>query len=137
MVDIWSPAKRSQVMSQIKGKNTKPEILMRRLLRNLGCRYSLHTKTLPGKPDIILSKNKLAIFVHGCFWHYHGRCREGRIPDSRREYWGPKLLANRARDSKKRSELRKLGWCVLTIWECQIEKRPGDVAKKLAAVIHK
>ncbi len=135
MVDIWSPAKRSQVMSRIKGKNTKPEILARQLLRSLGCRYTLHSKNLPGKPDIILPKRKLAIFVHGCFWHCHGRCREGRIPATRRGYWKPKLLANRARDTKKRSKLKKLGWRVLTIWECQVEKRPDSVVKKLIKAI--
>ncbi|MFH0984498.1 MAG: very short patch repair endonuclease [Candidatus Omnitrophota bacterium] len=136
MVDIWSPEKRSQVMSRIKGKNTKPEILMRQILRRLGYRYHLRSKHLPGKPDIILPRRKLAIFVHGCFWHYHGRCREGRIPSTRRSYWKPKLLANRDRDAKKRSELKKLGWKILTVWECQIEKKPEAIVGKLTKVIY-
>lgn len=118
-------------MSRIKGQNTKPEILVRRLLKVEGIAYRTNAKKLPGKPDIVLKDYKLAIFVHGCFWHFHSRCREGRVPSTRPEYWGAKLVKNKTRDAAKRRALKKLGWNVLTLWECQIEKKDSKIIQKI------
>ena len=109
-------------MQAVKGKDTGPELTVRRMLHALGYRFRLHRRDLPGKPDIVLPGRRKAIFVHGCFWHYHG-CAKGRPPKSRPEYWVPKLEANRQRDRTKRSELESLGWDVLTIWQCETKDR--------------
>jgi DNA mismatch endonuclease (patch repair protein) len=106
-------------MRRIKSKDTSPELAVRRLVHAMGFRYRLHGKDLPGSPDLVFRSRKCVIFVHGCFWHLHTRCREGRIPGSRADYWSVKLQGNAARDKKCRAELRKLGWRVLTIWECE------------------
>ncbi len=106
-------------MKAVRTKNTGPEMVVRRLLTDLGYRYRLHRKDLPGSPDIAFIGKKKAIFVHGCFWHGH-ECQKGRAPKSRLEYWGPKLEANRQRDARKSQELRALGWSVLTIWQCEL-----------------
>ena len=128
-MDIWSKEKRSEVMSKIRSKDTKPEILVRKMLFARGYRYRLHVKNLPGKPDIVMPKYKAAIFVHGCFWHLHSGCREGTIPKTRTEYWEKKLLGNRERDKKHRRALRKAGWRVLRLWECEVEKNPDKIIK--------
>jgi DNA mismatch endonuclease (patch repair protein) len=107
-------------MRRITSKNTSPEMAVRRLVHSLGYRYRLHGANLPGRPDLVFRNRKRVIFVHGCFWHLHTKCREGRVPGSRTDYWGPKLLGNVARDKRRLSELRKLGWRVLTIWECEV-----------------
>ncbi len=130
-MDIWSKRKRSEVMSRIRGKDTKPERIVRCLLTDMGYRYRLNVKTLPGKPDIVLRKHNTIIFVHGCFWHLCPHCREGRIPDSRRDYWEEKLLNNKRRDQRNLRKLRRQGWSVLRLWECEIEKKPEKVVKKL------
>jgi len=120
MVDVHSEKQRSYNMSQIKSKNTKPEILVRSLVHRMGYRYSLHRKDLPGKPDLVLVKHKKVIFVHGCFWHMH-RCRYGRvIPKTNKKFWKIKREGNAARDKRNLRQLRKAGWKVLVIWECQI-----------------
>ena len=106
-------------MRKIGSKNTKAEILVRRSLFRLGYRFRLHRKDLPGKPDIVFPGRRKVIFVHGCFWHQHQACREGRIPGSRQEYWIPKLTRNINRDSEHAHELQELGWEVLVIWECE------------------
>jgi DNA mismatch endonuclease (patch repair protein) len=106
-------------MAAIKGRDTTPELVVRRRLHAAGFRFRLHVKTLPGKPDIVLSRYHTVIEVHGCFWHYHG-CRFSGIPKTRTEFWHAKLLANRTRDTKNRRELERLGWRVETIWECEI-----------------
>ena len=128
-MDVWSKEKRSEVMSKIRSKDTKPEILVRKMLFARGYRYRLHVKNLPGKPDIVMPKYKAAIFVHGCFWHLHSGCREGTIPKTRTDYWKDKLLGNRQRDKKHMRELRKLGWRVLRLWECEVEKNPDKIMK--------
>lgn len=133
-MDIWSKEKRSQVMSNIRGKNTKPEILLRKALFSLGYRFRIHYKKLPGKPDIVLPKYKTAIFVHGCFWHFHSMCREGRLPNSNSEFWQKKLEKNREKDLLNVQKLEQLGWTVLTIWECEIEKK---IETTLSAIISK
>ena len=131
MADIWSKEKRSEVMSKIRSKNTKPEIMLRKALFALGYRYRIHNKMLPGKPDIVLSKYKTAIFVHGCFWHYHANCREGRIPNTNSTFWKEKLLKNITRDQKHQEILQQLGWKVIVCWECEIEKDIQYVVNKI------
>lgn len=106
-------------MRNIKGKNTSPEIKVRKLVFSLGYRYRLHAKNLPGKPDLVFSRKKKVIFVHGCFWHYHG-CKKGQPPKSRLDYWLPKLETNKKRDEQKILELESKGWKILVIWQCQI-----------------
>jgi len=121
-MDIWTKKKRSHVMSNIRSRNTKPEILLRSYLHKHGFRFRVHEKKLPGKPDIVLPKYKTIIFVHGCFWHQHKNCIDGRIPKSRTKYWKEKLDGNVRRDRKYVKDLKKLGWRVLAAWECEIEK---------------
>lgn len=109
-------------MSKIRGKNTKPEMILRSQLFKQGFRFRVHQKDLPGKPDIVLTKYRTAIFVHGCFWHYHKDCREGRIPSSNSKFWKEKLLKNVSKDTNYTKLLTSLGWKVLIVWECEIEK---------------
>lgn len=108
-------------MGKIQAKDTKPELRVRRLTHRLGYRFRLHRRTLPGSPDLVFGPSKKVIFVHGCFWHRHDdpNCKLARLPKSRLEFWIPKLAANQARDERNYVELRKLGWGVLVIWECQ------------------
>jgi len=134
-LDIWTKEKRSDVMSRIGQQDTKPEILVRKLLHALGYRFRLHRRDLPGRPDIVLPKYKTVIFVHGCFWHLHADCPEGRIPDSNMDYWEPKLKRTVARDVENCRALQDLGWNVVTVWECQIEKDPESVAGHLIEVL--
>lgn len=122
MADILTSARRSENMRHIKSKGTKPEMILRKFLHNHGYRYRLHVPGLPGKPDLVFPKLRKVIFVHGCFWHLHSRCREGRVPGSRRDYWEPKLRRNVQRDREHLTELRNLGWKTLVIWECEIKK---------------
>lgn len=128
-MDRISPEARSLLMSKIGPKDTKPELAVRSLLHRLGYRFRLHRKDLPGTPDLVLPRYGVAIFVHGCFWHGH-RCKTGKMPKSRTEYWGPKIEANKARDARKAGKLRRLGWRVVTIWECEL-KAPDKLEKKL------
>ena len=131
MVDKLTKEHRSWNMSRIKGKDTKPEIIVRSMLHRMGYRYRLHAKNLPGRPDIVLPKYKTVIFVHGCFWHRHKGCKETTTPKTRTEFWEEKFAGNVARDKKKAAALRRLGWKVITVWECQIGKNPGVVSAKL------
>ena len=121
MTDVFTPAERSAVMRRVKGQNTKPEILVRRMLWRLGARYRLHRRDLPGAPDIVLAGRRLAVFVHGCFWHGHDCARGARVPKANRDYWLGKVGRNRARDIANRDRLDALGWRVLTIWECELK----------------
>jgi len=130
-MDIWSKEKRSQVMARILSKNTQPEQRVRKILFAMGYRYRLNVKGLPGKPDIVLRKYNTVIFVHGCFWHLHSKCRDGTIPKTRTDYWREKLLNNKARDEQHIRELRDQGWKVLVLWECEIENNPEKVIAKL------
>ncbi|KIC39589.1 very short patch repair endonuclease [Leisingera sp. ANG-M7] len=118
MADKLTPERRSANMAKIRAKNTKPEMLVRRMVHGLGFRYRLHRKDLPGKPDLVFGPRRKVIFVHGCFWHLHD-CRDGRIPASRRDYWELKLLRNAERDAEQLAALQAAGWKVLTIWECE------------------
>ncbi len=108
-------------MAQVKSENTSPELAIRKLLHRLGYRFRLHRKDLPGKPDIVLPKYKTVIFVHGCFWHGHPGCKRAARPASNTDFWNKKLDRNIERDHKAREELEKLGWRVMTIWECEIK----------------
>ena len=107
-------------MRAVRSKNTRPEMMVRRLIHAMGYRYRLHVRRLPGTPDLVFGPRRAAIFVHGCFWHQHDCPRGARIPKSRREYWLPKLRGNSERDSKNEQRLTEMGWRVLVIWECQI-----------------
>ena len=120
MVDVVDAAVRSRMMSNIKGKNTKPELLVRKLLHAAGYRFRLHVAELPGKPDIVLRKHKAAIFVNGCFWHGHG-CHLFRLPSTRTEFWETKIAANSERDKKAIQSLFSNGWRVATVWECALK----------------
>lgn len=118
MADVFSSEKRSAIMSAIRSKNTKPEIAIRSKLHHLGYRFRLHVNDLPGKPDLVLPKYSAAIQVRGCFWHGH-TCPDGHLPKSRQDYWIPKLAKNKKRDHQNDSKLRRLGWSLLIVWECQ------------------
>lgn len=121
-MDTLSKAARSERMSRVRGKDTKPEMFVRRLVHALGYRYRLHAKALPGTPDLVFPARRKVLFVHGCFWHRHGaRCALTRLPKSRIEFWASKLDANRRRDDKHRRSLRSKGWKVLIVWECQLK----------------
>lgn len=119
MSDIFSFQKRSDIMSKIGGKNTKPEILVRKFLFSKGVRYRINVKTLPGKPDIVLPKYKTVIFINGCFWHGHN-CKKGKLPSSNIDFWRKKISNNKSRDDKNSDLLIKLGWKVIIIWQCEI-----------------
>ncbi len=119
MADFVSPDKRSKIMRGVKQANTKPELAVRRALHKLGFRFRLHRNDLPGRPDIVLPRFKLAIFVNGCFWHQHPGCKEGRLPRSNEEYWTPKLKRNIERDLEKTTALEQLGWRVNVVWDCE------------------
>ncbi len=108
-------------MSRIRGKNTKPEMLVRRLVHAMGYRYRLHDKRLPGSPDLVFAGQRKVIFVHGCFWHRHAdpNCRLARMPKSRQEFWGPKLEGNRDRDQRDQETLIREGWRLMVVWECE------------------
>ena len=121
MTDVFTPEKRSAVMRQVKGRDTSPEMKVRRLLWRLGARYRLHRKDLPGAPDIVLPGRRLAIFVHGCFWHGHDCARGARVPKQNRDYWEAKIGRNRARDLRTQAELQALGWTPLILWECELK----------------
>jgi DNA mismatch endonuclease (patch repair protein) len=129
VTDVFSPEKRSAVMRQVKGRDTSPELAVRKALTRLGARYRLHRKDLPGKPDIVLPGRKLALFVHGCFWHGHDCARGARTPKQNRDYWVGKVERNRARDAKTREALAALGWRVETIWECDLKDAAGLEAR--------
>lgn len=123
-MDTLSKPERSERMSRIRSKDTKPEMQVRRLVHRMRYRYRLHRKDLPGKPDLVFAGRKKVIFVHGCFWHQHesASCKLARLPKSRLNFWLPKLEANAVRDKQNQEELLKLGWQVLVIWECTLKE---------------
>jgi len=130
-MDIWSKEKRSHVMSRIHSKDTKPEMTVRSLLHIMGYRFQLHRRELPGCPDIVLPKYKSVIFIHGCFWHLHEGCRDGTVPKTQHDKWKLKLETNVERDKLHYQELQKMGWKVLVIWECEVEKQLDMVKLKI------
>ncbi len=119
MPDSLTPERRSANMARIRSDNTRPEMVVRRLAHAMGYRFRLHRRDLPGKPDLVFPRRKKVVFVHGCFWHQHPGCREGRVPGTNRAYWEPKLARNVARDAVAQSALIGLGWSVKVIWECE------------------
>jgi DNA mismatch endonuclease (patch repair protein) len=129
LTDVFSPEKRSAVMRRVKGKDTSPELTVRRMLHRLGARFRLHRKDLPGSPDIVLPGRRLAIFVHGCFWHGHDCARGARVPKQNQDYWLAKVGRNRARDTSSLGALVGAGWRVETIWECELKDRPALEAR--------
>lgn len=130
--DVVSRAKRSEMMSRIRGKNSKPEVALRKQLFSLGFRYRLHRRDLPGTPDLVLPKHGVALFVHGCFWHRHG-CRFTTNPSTNPEFWNAKFQANVGRDQRAIGQLRAAGWRVAIVWECCIGKEglPAPMLAKL------
>src|SRR3954462_7398535 len=134
MTDVFTPAKRSAVMRRVKGKNTSPELKVRRLLHRLGARFRLHRKDLPGAPDIVLPGRKLVIFVHGCFWHGHDCARGSRVPKQNRDYWLAKVGRTVARDAAAQAALKAAGWRVETIWECHM-KDEAALSDRLAGLL--
>ncbi|QYO62776.1 very short patch repair endonuclease [Leptolyngbya sp. 7M] len=135
MADTVSPAQRSVNMSKIRAKDTKPEMIVRRLLHRAGYRYRLHRHDLPGKPDIVFGSRRKAIFVHGCFWHQHSdtACLDGRRPKSNPDYWNIKLARNIERDERNRAALMGQGWDILVIWECEV--RDPNLLDRLTAFL--
>lgn len=129
MPDIFSPEKRSWIMSRVKSRNTSPEKRVRSLLHRLGFRFRLHHKKLPGHPDIVLPKHKKVIFVHGCFWHGHD-CPRGKRPATNREFWNKKIEKNRARDRDSQARLAELGWESSVVWQCET-KDLAELAERL------
>jgi DNA mismatch endonuclease (patch repair protein) len=127
MADVHNARTRSYNMSQIKGKNTKPEIMVRKFLFANGFRYRLHENRLPGKPDIVLPKYKTVIFVNGCFWHGHEGCKYFVIPKTRTDWWINKIVQNKKSDSENYTKLTDLGWKVITIFECKLRKKFREV----------
>ena len=119
MTHRLSDETRKRVMQSIRAKDTQPELLVRRLLWRLGARYRLHAKDLPGRPDIVMRSRRIAIQVHGCFWHLHEGCQLTRIPRSHPDYWPAKLQGNKKRDERNIAALQQLGWRVLVVWECE------------------
>jgi len=122
MADVFTREKRSSIMRQVKGADTKPELRVRRWLHARGFRFRLHRKDLPGRPDIVLPGRGAVVFVHGCFWHGHRGCKRSALPTSNHEYWEKKIGRNLVRDRRNAAKLRRLGWRVLTIWECEVGK---------------
>jgi DNA mismatch endonuclease (patch repair protein) len=122
MADVVDKATRSRMMAGIRGKNTQPELSVRRYLHGKGLRFKLCDQGLPGKPDIVLPKWRAVVFVHGCFWHRHAECKYAATPKSNSAFWISKLEANRNRDAKNQAKLRDLGWRVFVLWECQISE---------------
>lgn len=133
MSDVHSTEVRSYNMSQIRSKNTKPELLVRKILYSNGFRFRLHRKDLPGKPDITLSKYKTVVFVHGCFWHGHKDCRYFVVPKSRTDWWLTKINRNKELDEINAAKLREMGWNVVQIYECQLKK--PDLTKTATALV--
>jgi DNA mismatch endonuclease (patch repair protein) len=126
MADVHSKETRSYNMSRIKGKDTKPEMLVRRFLHAHGYRYRLHVKDLPGKPDIVLPKYKTVIFIHGCFWHGHEGCKYAALPETRKEWWSAKINTNINNDKVAESSLSLNGWNVIVVWGCELKPKSID-----------
>ena len=122
---------RSRNMAAIRGKDTAPELAIRRILHAMGMRFRLHRKDLPGSPDIVLPRHRTVVFVHGCFWHRHEGCRYTTTPKTRQEFWLAKFESNVFRDRRNQAKLKQLGWLVLVVWECELRK-PEDLRRRIA-----
>ena len=132
-IDTVSKERRSEIMSRIRSKGMKPEMIVRRMTHAMGYRYRLHYKTLPGTPDLVFPGRRKAIFVHGCFWHQHSdpACKKARVPESNRDFWVAKFERNMVRDAESQSSLVEMGWDVLVIWECEIEREGEALAGRI------
>ena len=137
MTDFLSPTERSERMSRIRGKDTGPELALRKILHRLGLRYRLHGTGLPGKPDLIFPRHKTVVFVHGCFWHRHPGCNIATTPKSNTPFWTKKFANNVARDARVTAALTKLGWTVFVVWECELASaaKAEATGERLAALI--
>ena len=135
MPDVFTKQKRSEIMSKIGAKNTKPEMLVRQFLFSQGFRYRLHQKNLPGTPDIVLKKYNTVIIVNGCFWHGH-RCPRGSLPSSNRDFWQQKIAKNRERDCRTKRALQRDGWKVLTVWQCETKDK-SKLTKRLVRFLER
>lgn len=120
-MDVFSKEQRSKIMSRVGGKNTKPELVVRSLIHKMGYRFRLHRRDLPGNPDIVLPRNKKAVFVHGCFWHGHEGCPRAKRPDTNKSFWDQKLNKNMDRDRENIKNLKALGWDTLIVWTCEVK----------------
>ena len=134
MADTVSAQVRSRIMAQVKSKDTKPELAVRRLLHGLGYRYRLHRKDLPGRPDLVFPLRRKVIFVNGCFWHSHAGCEKARLPSSNREYWAAKLNRNKTRDERNLALIKEGGWDPMVVWECELVDMDA-VARNLIAFL--
>lgn len=121
-MDIYTKEKRSEVMSKVRSKNTNPELIVRQLIFGMGYRYRLHVASLPGKPDIVMSKRRKIIEVRGCFWHAHEGCKHATLPKTRTDFWATKIACNRERDKKNLDWLNESGWEVLIVWQCELKQ---------------
>lgn len=119
-MDKIDPERRSRNMARVRGKNTGPEMRVRRIAHRMGLRFRLHRADLPGKPDLVLPRHHVAVFVHGCFWHRHTNCRRASMPRTREDFWRAKFDATVARDQRQKSALIELGWTVVVLWECEL-----------------
>jgi len=126
MADVHDEKTRSYNMSRIKGKDTKPEMIVRKFLFSKGFRYRLHVKNLPGKPDIVLPKYKTVVFINGCFWHGHDGCKHFSVPKTRTEWWLNKIIGNISKDTRNLETLTREGWSVLVIWECELKSKKRE-----------
>lgn len=135
MTDVFSKEKRSWIMGRVKWRDTKPEMLVRSLVHRMGFRFRVHRRDLPGNPDIVLPRHGKVIFVHGCFWHGHKRCSRSKRPTTNKTFWNKKLDGNIERDKRFRRELRRMGWKVLVVWQCDTQN-PEKLLQKLEKFLH-
>jgi len=135
MVDVFSQGKRSWIMGRVKGRDTKPEMLVRSLVHHMGFRFRVHRRDLPGNPDVVLPRHRKVILIHGCFWHGHPGCPRSKRPTTNQTFWDRKLDGNLERDKRFLEELLRLGWKVLVIWQCET-KTPDFLAMKLERFLH-
>lgn len=133
-MDKFSKAKRAEIMRAVKGKNTLPELQVRRLLHSMGFRFRLHRRDMPGCPDIVLPKHKICLFVHGCFWHQHPGCKRAALPSSNFDFWSSKFKKNVIRDKENIKKLNDLGWKVVIIWECET-KNPQELMLRVKSIL--
>jgi len=136
MVDTLTPRERSKRMSRIRGADTKPEMLVRRLVYGMGYRYRIHQRNLPGTPDLVFPSRRKIIFVHGCFWHRHPdpACKLARLPKSRLDFWETKLETNRRRDKENLEKLKEMGWKPLVVWECELTNAE-EISKEIISFL--
>lgn len=135
MSDVFSSEKRSWIMSRVRGRDTKPEILVRSFIHRMGYRFRIHRRDLPGNPDIVLPRHGKVVFVHGCFWHGHKGCPRSKRPTSNEKFWNRKLNSNIERDKRFQKDLRRMGWKVLVVWQCET-RRSEVLLRKLERFLH-